>query len=149
MRLSKIVLIREEAFLAICFNLLNPLSARNLANSGLSVFLLVELSLWYSLSLAAKQFFWIVCGLHQIVDKNMPTTLFNDNNAAIGLAHNPEINDATNHIYMKYHFTREEVTDGSLLLLRCPSDKNLADKYTKGLPKPRLNHLFTRILGTK
>lgn len=104
---------------------------------------------YMALSLAAKKFIWIVRGLHQLVDKNIPTNLATDNNSAIDLAHNPRLNDATKHIDIAYHFIREKVEDGILKLFHVPSEGNLADICTKGLPKPRLNHLCTLIFGTK
>ena len=104
---------------------------------------------YMALSLATKQFIWIVRGLHQLVDKDIPTNLATDNNSAIDLAHNPRLNDATKHIDIAYHFTREKVEDGTLTLFHVPSEENLADICTKGLPKPRLNHLCTFIFGTK
>ena len=62
---------------------------------------------------------------------------------------NPKLSDATKHIDIAYHFTRERVKDGTLTLLHIPSAENLADICTKGLPSPRLNHLCTCIFGTK
>lgn len=104
---------------------------------------------YMALSLATRQFLWVVRGLHQLVDKNVPTALSTDNKSAIDLAHNPKLNDATKHIDIAYHFTRERVEDKSLTLLHISSADNLADICTKGLPKPRLGHLCTSIFGTK
>lgn len=104
---------------------------------------------YMALKLATKQFIWIVRGLHQFAHKDIPTALFTDNTAAIDLANNPRLNDATKHIDTTYHFTRERVADGTLTLLHIPSADNLADICTKGLPSPRLNHLCTSIFGTK
>lgn len=102
-----------------------------------------------ALSTATRQFVWIVRGLHQLVDKDIPKALMTDNQAAIDVAHNPRLNDTTKHIDIAYQFTREKVTDRSLTLLRCPSEENLADICTKALPKPRLSHLCTSIFGPK
>ena len=70
----------------------------------------------------------------------MPSALASDNTAAIELAHNPKINDASKHSHIAYHFTRERIEDGSLLLLHIPSEKNLADICTNGLVGPRNHH---------
>lgn len=61
--------------------------------------------------------------------------------AAIDLANNPKLNDATKHIDISYHSTRELVEDGFLTLAHVPSSNNLADICTKGVPGPRLEHL--------
>ena len=84
-----------------------------------------------------------------LVDKDIPAALFTDNNSSIDIAHNPRLSDATKHIDIAYHFTRERIDDGSLILLHVPSAENLADICTKALPKPRFNHLCTHIFGTK
>ena len=102
-----------------------------------------------ALTLATKQFIWIVRGLHQFSNEDLTSALFTDNTAAIDLANNPRLNDATKHIDTAYHFTRERVSDGTLTLLHIPSVDNMADICTKGLPGPRLNHLCTNIFGTK
>ncbi|KAI0994872.1 hypothetical protein K3495_g13309 [Podosphaera aphanis] len=89
---------------------------------------------YMALSTAIRQFVWIVCGLHQLVDKDIPKALMTDNQAAIDVAHNPRLNVATKHFDIAYHFTREKVTNGSLTLLHCPSEENLAEICTKVLP---------------
>ncbi|KAI0997687.1 hypothetical protein K3495_g10501 [Podosphaera aphanis] len=104
---------------------------------------------YMALSLATKRFIWIVRGLRQLLGSDIPTLLSTDNNSAIDLAQNPRLNDATKHINIAYHFTREKVEDGTVKLCHVSSDKNLADICTKILPKPRLNHLCTCIFGTK
>lgn len=102
-----------------------------------------------ALTLATKQFIWLIRGLHQVVNENIPAALSTDNNAAIDLAHNPKLNDASKHIDFAYHFTRERIEDESLTLLHVASENNLADICTKGVPGPRLKHLCTYIFGTK
>lgn len=70
-----------------------------------------------TLSLAALTFIWKFHSTHQLVDKNIPTTLSTDSNAAIDLAHKLTINDATKRIDTAYHFTRKWIEDGSLSCL--------------------------------
>ena len=104
---------------------------------------------YMALSTATKQFFWIFQGLEQLLREKIPSALATDNTAAIELAQNPKISDATKHIDIAYHITREKIEDGTLSLLHVPSVDNLADFCTKGLPSPRHNHLCTSIFGTK
>ena len=100
-----------------------------------------------ALALAAKQYIWILRGLEQLISADIPASLSTDNNAAIVLANNPKLNDASKHIDIAYHFTRELVTDKSLTLLHINSANNLADICTKGLPGPRHNHLCSSLFG--
>lgn len=104
---------------------------------------------YMALSLATKQFIWITRGIKQLLCEEVPSALASDNTAAIELAHNPKINDASKHIDIAYHFTRERIEDGSLSLLHVPSEENLADICTKGLAGPRHYHLCTILFGTK
>ena len=53
---------------------------------------------YMALSLASRQFTWLVRGLHQLIDKNIPALMLSDNRAAIDLAYNPRINYASKHI---------------------------------------------------
>ena len=102
-----------------------------------------------ALSLATKQFIWNTRGIKQLLCEEVPSALASDNTAAIELAHDPKINDASKHIDIAYHFTRERIEDGSLSLLHVPSEENLADICTQGLAGPRHYHLGTMLFGTK
>ena len=53
---------------------------------------------YMALSLATKQFIWITRGIKQLLCEEVPSALASDNTAAIELAHNPKINDASKHI---------------------------------------------------
>lgn len=59
-----------------------------------------------------------------------------DNTGAIELARNPRIHDRSKHIDVHYHYTREQLELGCFKLLYVPTENNLADILTKGLPKP-------------
>lgn len=104
---------------------------------------------YMALSLAVKQYIWLRSGLRQLSSASVPMSLSTDSNAAVDLASNPKLNDASKHIDIAYHFTREKVNDGTLTLLHVPSSDNLADICTKGLPWTTHNHLCTSIFGTK
>lgn len=104
---------------------------------------------YMALANATKQYIWLRRGLHQLIGTTIPMALSTDNVSAIDLANNPKLNDATKHIDIAYHFTRERVTDGTLTLLHIPGTENLADICTKGLAFPSHDHLCTFIFGTK
>ena len=60
-----------------------------------------------------------------------PVNLFVDNQVAIDLAKNPIHHQCTKHIYVKNHFIRSEVKNGFISLECIPTDKKVADLFTK------------------
>jgi transposase InsO family protein len=65
-----------------------------------------------------------------------------DNQGAISLAKNPVYHQRSKHIDIRYHFIRSEVQEGSVTLHYVPSEKNMADLFTKPVSKVRLNLFF-------
>ena len=105
---------------------------------------------YMALALATKHHLWIQRALQELIPgNNFPSALSTDSAAAIDLANNPKVHDRSKHIDIQYHFTRERIKDGSLVLLHVPSSENLADICTKGLPRPSHDHLCTLITGAK
>lgn len=68
-----------------------------------------------------------------------------DNEAAVKLAHNPELHRRTKHIQIRHFFVREMVTEGEIQVIRVSSELQLADMLTKPLHKPRLESLIKEI----
>lgn len=66
-----------------------------------------------------------------------PTPLLCDNEAAISLAKDHMVNPRSKHFDIKYHYLREQVQKRNLLLVHCPGISNVADIWTKPLPKNR------------
>jgi hypothetical protein len=73
--------------------------------------------------------------------EHIPTPIYCDNQAAIALASNGKFQSRTKHIDLRYHFVRSHVKNGTFTLSYCPSDDNIADAFTKALPRPRLQKL--------
>ena len=63
------------------------------------------------------------------------STIFSDNQAAIAIAHNPEFHARTKHIDIAFHFLRDLVRSNTLNLVYINTTENLADIFTKGLPR--------------
>jgi len=67
------------------------------------------------------------------------TPIYNDNQGAIKLAENPVHHARSKHIDIRYHFVRESLSNGLITINYVPTDKMLADIFTKGLVK--IKHL--------
>lgn len=63
------------------------------------------------------------------------TMLRIDNQAAIKLIRNPELHRPTKHIDVRYHLIRDHVEKKNISIEYVPSKEQLADIFTKGLPK--------------
>lgn len=73
------------------------------------------------------------------------TDFYMDNQAAIRLVKNPEFHKRSKHIDVKYHFTREKFNDGLFTLNYVKSEEQLADIFTKALPKMRFQYLRAKL----
>jgi hypothetical protein len=68
--------------------------------------------------------------------QHSPTQLFVDNQAAISIAQSGKVgHNRQKHIDIKHHFVKGVITEGSVALQYVNSRDNLADPFTKGLPK--------------
>ena len=66
-----------------------------------------------------------------------PVHINEDNQSAISMTKNPQYHGRAKHISIKYHFVREQVENGVVILKYCPSENMLADVFTKGLKRDR------------
>lgn len=73
--------------------------------------------------------------------------LFVDNQSAIALSRNPVHHDRSKHIDVRYHFIRQCVDEGSILLSYIETEQQLADILTKALGRVRFQKLRDRIEG--
>ena len=83
---------------------------------------------------AAKETIWLRNLLINIgFPQNSPTTILCDNNAAINLSEDPSLHQHVKHIDIKYHFLRECVNMGEIMLKYINTNDNLADIFTKAI----------------
>jgi hypothetical protein len=87
-----------------------------------------------------------------IEEKASAVTLFVDNNSAKAWMKNPVFHGSCKHIDIKYHFIRQCVERGQIIVKRVSVDEQKADALTKTLPVGKLvvtRHLLgVRDLGT-
>jgi len=75
------------------------------------------------------------------------TDAYEDNNGALELAKVPKMRPRTKHIALKYHHFREYVRDGSVRIHPIDSREQVADIFTKALPKDAFIYLRNKLCG--
>jgi len=73
------------------------------------------------------------------------TLVYCDNVSAIYLSCNPVQHQRTKHIEMDIHFVREKVARGQACVLHVHSRHQIADIFTKGLPRVLFNDFRTSL----
>lgn len=87
-----------------------------------------------ALGTATSEVLWILKVLFEFGFKNLqPVKLFCDNESAIKLALNPNFHEKTKHFEIEVHFIRDKITKGFVRVVKIPSNKQIADIFTKSL----------------
>ena len=77
--------------------------------------------------------------------QNEPTTIYEDNQGCIQLAKNPIHHQRTKHIDIQMHFIREKIDSNEVTLTYCGTQDQLADIFTKALPRVKFEDIRSRI----
>ena len=96
----------------------------------------------------AKSIVWmdrLLKDVSVISDEKMPT-LYIDNQSAIKLIGNPEFHERCKHIEMRYHFVRQLLSEKKIDVQYIPTEDQVEDIFTKGLPSERLA-MMKKLLG--
>lgn len=80
-----------------------------------------------------------------LLNSAMPTTLYCDNEAAIKIANYHMVTPRSKHFETKLHCVREKVQNGEISLSFCPGKENVADIFTKPLPKMKFLNFRTEL----
>ncbi|GJX54581.1 hypothetical protein Tco_0282950 [Tanacetum coccineum] len=67
-----------------------------------------------------------------------PINVYCDNSAAITFANDSGIMKGARHFLRRYHYVREQVKSGEIKVLKVHTDDNLADPFTKALPRGKV-----------
>ncbi|KAK4386673.1 Retrovirus-related Pol polyprotein from transposon RE1 [Sesamum angolense] len=97
----------------------------------------------------SNQAIWLRRILEDIGEKQeeptTPTTIYCDNKSTIAITKNPVQHSRTKHIDIKYHSLREATTKGEIELKYCSTEEQLADIFTKALPRNKFEELRMKI----
>ena len=88
-----------------------------------------------------SQVLWIAQQLRDIGYDFKSVPIMCDNTSAISISRNPVQHSKTKHIDVRHHFIRDHVEKGDVSLIYVPTDKQLADIFTKLLPDERFSTL--------
>ena len=112
---------------------------------------------YIALSLAMREFLPMRRLLHELGNKMeldlnqtgaLHSTVFEDNNGALGLATAPKLTPRTKHIAVKYHFFKEHVgKEKGIDIIKIESAIQKADIFTKGLPMVDFERLRGLLMG--
>ena len=83
-----------------------------------------------------------------ILDGDQPMVIREDNTACMAYAKNPMDYKKSKHIDVKYHFVRERIASGEIILEYVASADQLADILTKPMDFQKFSQLRERILGS-
>ena len=91
---------------------------------------------------AAKEALWLRSFLRELRSAPDDLLILNcDNQGAIALAKDNKFHARTKHIDVRYHFIREVVEDGKVVVQYIPTGDNVSDIFTKPLAKAKFREL--------
>ena len=106
---------------------------------------------YLALSMCSKHAVWIGELLREIGfpqylgDCAWTTQLKGDNQSALALVKNPQVNDRTKHIDVAHHHIRDLQGKKKIQIDYIPTDQMVADGFTKPLRKPQFNDFVNRL----
>lgn len=91
---------------------------------------------------AACQAIWLKKMVSHVTGNQVePVVLYIDNRSAINLAKNPVFHGWSKHIDIRYHFIRECVENGEIIVKHVSTDFQRADVLTKAMPTARFEKM--------
>jgi hypothetical protein len=97
-------------------------------------------------SSTSTQAIWMARLLEELgMEIGKPIKVYCDNQSTISMTKNPVFHNRTKHIDIRHHFIRELVQQEFLFFEFCKSEDQLADIFTKALPKDRLETLRSQL----
>ncbi|GJT68929.1 retrovirus-related pol polyprotein from transposon TNT 1-94 [Tanacetum coccineum] len=100
---------------------------------------------YVSLFACCAQVIWMRTQLLDYGYKYNKIPMYCDSKSAIAISCNPVQHSPTKHINIQYHFIKEHVEKGTMELYFVETEYQLADLFTKALPKEHFEYLVHRI----
>ncbi|GJS69932.1 retrovirus-related pol polyprotein from transposon TNT 1-94 [Tanacetum coccineum] len=100
---------------------------------------------YVALSVSCAQLMWMKTQLKDYGFNYNKIPLYCDSQLAISISCNPMQHSRTKHIHTRYHFIKEQVENGIIELYFVITEYQLAEMFTKALPKDRFQYLVRRI----
>jgi len=101
---------------------------------------------YVAMSRCAQQMVWMQSWLDEVeVEHKLPGLMKGDSRGAIALTKNTKDHGKIKHIDIRHHYIRELVRSGAVLLEQIPSAANVADLFTKPLPRDHHNRFLDEL----
>jgi transposase InsO family protein len=101
---------------------------------------------YVAMSRCAQQMVWMHNWLDEVeIEHTLPGVIKGDNRGAIALTKNTKDHGKVKHIDIRHHYIRELLRSGAIALEQVPSADNLADIFTKPLPRDHHHSLLTAL----
>jgi hypothetical protein len=89
---------------------------------------------------------WMQSWLSEVkVEYSIPELLSGDSRRAIALTKNTKDHGKVKHIDIRHHYIRELLQSGVITIEQVSSSDNLADLFTKPLPRDHHHHLLAAL----
>ena len=82
------------------------------------------------------------------IQQKHPIAIGEDNQSFIKLCQNPVMHKRSKHIEKKIHFSRDKTEDGTISIHYVPTDKMVANIFTKSLPVSKVETFRIVLMGT-
>ena len=98
------------------------------------------------MSCCAQQMMWMQSWLDEVdIEHSLPGVIKGDSHGAIVLTKNTKDHGKVKHIDIRHHYIRELLHLGRISIEQVSSDDNLADLFTKPLPRNHHHRLLTTL----
>jgi len=101
---------------------------------------------YVAMSRCAQQMVWMQSWLDEVaIEHSLPGLIKGDNRGAIALTKNTKDHGKVKHIDIRHHYIRELLEAGTIAVEQVPSADNLADLFTKPLPRDHHQRLLAAL----
>ena len=98
---------------------------------------------YVAMSRCTQQMVWMQSWLDEVaIERTGPSFIRGDSKGAIALMKNTKDHAKIKHIDIRHHYIRELVQSGSIVFEQTPSADNLADLFTKPLPRDQHHRIL-------